>query len=228
MEELKKKIDETIFREKYLENIDELLSWNLINVIVWPRRVGKSYFLYSVLKYLIKKNKINFWQIFYINKEWIEFDNIKDYVDLENLFKKQNIDKNRPFFVWLDEVQEIEAWEKFVLNIYSKYKNAIIFITWSNSKLLSSKYSTLLSWRYLEKIIYPLSFKEFCKFLNIQANKEVFFEYLKFWWLPKIPFIKDKDLKFDYLNGVYNTVFTKDIVEYFNIRNVSLLRKINK
>jgi len=229
MKELKKKIGDVIFREKYLENIDKVLDLRLINVIVWPRRVGKSYFLYSVLKYLLEKNKIDFSQIFYVNKEWAEFDEITNYNDLNDFFNTQEkIDKNKIFFVWLDEVQEIDGWEKFVLNIYSKYENAIIFITWSNSKLLSSKYSTLLSGRYLEKIIYPLSFKEFCQFSKKESNKKTFFEYLEFGWLPKIPFIKDNDLRYDYLNWVYNTVFTKDVVEYFKIRNVSLLRKINK
>ena len=221
-------MSEIIFRERYLANIDKLLDLGLINVIIWPRRVGKSYFLYSVLKYLLDKNLIDFSQIFYVNKEWIEFDEINTYKELEKLFGKQKIDVNKLFFVWLDEVQEIQGWEKFVLDIFSKYKNAIIFVTWSNSKLLSSKYSTLLSGRYVEKTIYPLSFTEFCKFSKTQPNKEIFWEYLEFGWLPKIPFIKDKDLKYDYLNWVYNTVFTKDIVEFFKIRNVSLLRKINK
>jgi len=228
MLDLKNKIEKTIFREKYLKNIDEVLKLRLINVIVWPRRVGKSYFLYSVLKYLLEKNKVEFNQIFYVNKEWSEFDEINDYESLKDFFLKQKINKNKTFFVWLDEVQEIEWWEKFVLDIYSKYENAIIYITWSNSKLLSSKYSTLLSGRYLEKIIYPLDFKEFCQFSWKEPSKKIFYEYLEFGWLPKIPFIKDFELRYDYLNWVYNTVFTKDVVEFFRIRNVSILRKINK
>jgi len=229
MKDLKEKISEVIFREKYLSNIEEILEIGLINVIVWPRRVWKSYFLYWVLKYLLENNKLDFSQIFYVNKEWAEFDEIIDYKKLNDLFNlNKKIDKEKTFFVWLDEVQEIEGWEKFVLSIYSQYKNAIIFITWSNSKLLSSKYSTLLSGRYLEKTIYPLSFKEFCQFSEKESDKKTFFEYLEFWGLPKIPFIKDKELRYDYLNWVYNTVFTKDVVEYFKIRNVWLLRKINK
>jgi len=228
MIDIKNKIKNTIFRDKYLKNIEEVLDLKLINVIIWPRRVGKSYFLYSVLKYLLENKKIEFNQIFYVNKEWSEFDEINDYKKLEDFFWNQKIDKNKTFFIWLDEVQEIKWWEKFVLDIYSKHKNAIIYITWSNSKLLSSQYSTLLSGRYLEKIIYPLDFKEFCQFSKKQATKEVFYEYLEFGWLPKIPFIKDFELRYDYLNWVYNTVFTKDVVEYFKIRNVSILRKINK
>lgn len=228
MNDLKNKIEDVIFRKKYLKNIDKLLDLKLINVIVWPRRVWKSYFLYSVLKYLFKKWNLKTSQVFYINKEWSNFDDINDYKDLKSYFDNYDIDKNKTFFVWLDEVQEIDGWEKFVLDLYSKYKNVIIFITWSNSKLLSSKYSTLLSGRYIEKTIYPLSFKEFCQFSNKKWNKKMFFKYLEFWWLPKIPFIKDDDLKYDYLNWVYNTVFTKDVVEYFKIRNVGLLRKINK
>ena len=126
MEELKDKISETLFRKKYLENIEEILDLKLINVIIWPRRVGKSYFLYSVLKYLLNEKKIDFSQIFYVNKEWREFDEILDYKDLQNLFEKQKIDKNKTFFVGLDEVQEIEVWEKFVLDI-SIYAHYVLY-----------------------------------------------------------------------------------------------------
>lgn len=227
MEQLFNKIDEVIIRQKYLQDIDKVLDLWLINIIVWPRRVGKSYFLYSVIDYLNKNKKLKKTQIFYINKEWRDFDNIKTYNDLVDLFEKSGINTSETFFVWLDEIQEVEWFEKFVLDIFSKYKKAIIYVTWSNSKLLSSKYATLLSWRYREQIIYPLTFEEFLQFSKKEANKKTFYEYLEFGWLPKIPLINDISLRYDYLNGIYNTVFTKDVVEFFGIRNVSLLRKIN-
>lgn len=227
MEQLFSKIDEVIIRQKYLQNIDKVLDLWLINIIVWPRRVGKSCFLYSVIDYLIKNTKLKKTQIFYVNKEWREFDNVKTYNDLVDLFEKSNINTNEIFFVWLDEIQEVEWFEKFVLDIFSKYKKAKVYVTWSNSKLLSSKYATLLSWRYREQIIYPLTFEEFLQFSKKEANKKTFYEYLEFGWLPKIPLINDTSLRYDYLNGIYNTVFTKDVVEFFGIRNVSLLRKIN-
>jgi len=222
------KLEDVIPRHLYLADIDKVLDLNLINVIIWPRRVWKSFFLYLVIKYLLEKQVVSKNQIFYINKEWSDFDFIKDYNDLNTYFSKFDIDFTKKFFVWLDEIQEVEGWEKFVLSLQSKYKNAIIFVTWSNSKLLSSKYSTLLAWRYLQKVIYPLSFEEFKYFSNLDDDRQAFLQYIRFWWLPKTAFIKDEDLKYEYLLWVYNTVFVKDIVEFFNIRNISLLRKIHK
>ncbi|MDR0608284.1 MAG: ATP-binding protein [Candidatus Peribacteria bacterium] len=227
MDELFTKIKEVIPREKYLQNIDKLWESSLINLIVGPRRVGKSYFLYSVIDHLMKQKQLKKSQIFYVNKERNEFDEITTYQDLHQLFQKAKIATDEPFFVGLDEVQEIEGFEKFILNLFSKYHQAKIFITGSNSKLLSSKYATLFSGRYIEKTIYPLTFKEFCQFSQQEATKEMFNEYLEFGGLPQIPFISNKNLRYDYLNGVYNTVFTKDIVEFFKVRNVALLRKVN-
>jgi len=226
MNELFNKIKEVIPRKQYLHDIDQILDLWLINIIVWPRRVGKSYFLYSVIDYLLKQEKLRESQIFYINKEWSEFDEVKTYKDLQTWFTQSHITTDETFFVGLDEVQEIEGFEKFILDLFSKYPKAKIFITGSNSKLLSSKYATLFSGRFFERTIYPLTFKEFWQFSKKKLTKELFYEYLEFGGLPKIPFINDNHLRYDYLNGVYNTVFTKDIVEFFNIRNVSLFRKI--
>ena len=228
MDILEEKLKKVIPRQLYLKDIDSILDSNLINVIVWPRRVGKSYFLYSVINYLLEKDIITSNQIFYINKEWIEFDFIQDYRDLQNYFSKFRIDTSKKFFVWLDEVQEIKWWEKFVLSLQSKYSNAIIFVTGSNSKLLASKFATLLAGRYIQKVIYPLSFKEFKYFSGISNEQKAFELYVKIWWLPKVSFLQDEDLIFEYLQWVYNTVFVKDIVEFFKIRNVSILRKIHK
>jgi predicted AAA+ superfamily ATPase len=227
MNELFNKIKEVIPRENYLKNIDQILDGSLINVIIGPRRVGKSYFLYSVIDYLMKNKKLKKSQIFYVNKEWNEFDEIKTYKDLHTLFQTAKINTDELFFVGIDEAQEIEGFEKFILDIFSKYPKAKIFITGSNSHLLSSKYATLFSGRFLEKILYPLTFSEFCLFSQKPSTKETFYEYLEFGGLPKIPFISDKSLRYDYLNGVYNTVFTKDIVEFFRVRSVALLRKVN-
>ena len=161
MEELFNKIKEVLPREQYLHDIDQILDLGLINIIIGPRRVGKSYFLYSVIDYLLKQKKLKKSQIFYVNKERSEFDEVKTYKNLQTLFTQSHINTNEPFFVGLDEVQEIEGFEKFVLDIFSKYRNAKIFITGSNSKLLSSKYATLFSGRFLERTIYPLTFTEF-------------------------------------------------------------------
>jgi predicted AAA+ superfamily ATPase len=93
----------------------------------------------------MKKKKLKKSQIFYINKEWSEFDDIQTHHDLQTAFKSANINTDKLFFVGLDEVQEIQDFEKFVLDISSKYSKAKIFITGSNSKLLTSQYATRFS-----------------------------------------------------------------------------------
>ncbi len=237
---LTKKIEESIIRPIYFENIESFLENNLIKIIIGSRRSGKSYYLYSIIKYLINTKKISKKQIFYINKEWNDFDEIREYTDIENLFQTSWIDTKKTFFIGLDEIQEVDGFEKFVNSIQSKFPHAIIFITGSNSKLLSSKYTTLLSGRYIEKRIYPLSFQEFIMFSSHKTNwktknsisdkeyEKYFQEYIHYWGLPQIPYISNNDLKIEYLKWVYNTVFTKDIVEFFNIRNVKLLRNIHR
>lgn len=224
---LKDKIQQTIPREKYLISLEKRISLPLIKVITWPRRVGKSYYLYMVLKYLLEHQKLVESQIFYVNKEWSEFFHLKDGEELELYFQECEIDTSQPFFVGIDEAQEILWFETFINNIQSKYHNAIIYITWSNSKLLSSKYATLLAGRYLEQRIYPLSISEFCSFGKKKLNTETLQEYFAYGALPQIVSIEDQQLKIEYLRWVYNTVFTKDIVEFFHLRKSSLLRKIH-
>ncbi len=225
---LQDKLENSIQRKKYFENIDNFLDSPVIKIITGARRVGKSYYLYSVIKYLLEQKNLKKSQIFYINKERIEFESIRDYQDLNKLFEKTNIDTSQKFFLGIDEAQEIIWFEKFLNSIYSKYPHWIFFVTGSNSKLLSSKYSSLLSGRYIEKHIYPLTFNEYCLFAQKTGTFWDFKEYLQYGAMPQIPFIQDKNLKYEYLKWVYNTVFTKDIVEFFGIRNVPLLRKIHQ
>jgi len=179
---------------------------------------------------LLTRYKFSKTQIFYVNKELLDFDFIKTYQDLYRYF--QEFEKNLKtdiFFIWIDEIQEIIWWEKFILHIFTKYPRAIIYITGSNSKLLSDDIATNLRWRYTVKQIYPLSYKEYLDFTKKHNTKQNFFEYLKFGWLPAIVLMKeDEEIKFDYLRWIYNTIFIKDIVEYFKIRNIWLLQLIHQ
>lgn len=216
-------------RPIYDELTKDIFS-NFVKIITWQRRVWKSYFLLYVIWLLLTKYNFSKNQIFYINKEWLDFDFIKTYQDLYNEFKKfeENL-TNDVFFVWVDEIQEISWWEKFILHIFSKYPKAIIYITGSNSKFLSDDIATNLRWRYIVKEILPITYKEYLDFAQKQHSKENFFEYLKFGGLPAIALMKDEEeIKMDYLKWIYNTIFVKDIVEYFNIRNVGLLKLVHQ
>ncbi len=227
---IKEFIKSTITREKYLEDFDDFCFAPFIKIIVWARRVWKSFFIFSIINKLLNEKKIKENEIFYINKEWLEYDNIENYKDLNDYFLKWK-EKNKvwnKFFVWIDEIQEIQDWQKFILSIWSSYPESIIFITWSNSKLLSKDIWTNLRWRYISKKIFPLSLNEFGLFKNQDIDNDLLNEYIKYWWLPATVNISDENIKIEYLRWIYNTIFVKDLLEYENIRNPSLLKNIHK
>jgi len=221
-----------ITREEYIKTLKWHLNSQVIKVLTWMRRVWKSFMLKSLIKELLNDNLIIKKNIFYINKEDLEFDDIKDYKDLDNSFNifLKKIDKNKTIFVWIDEIQEIKWWEKFINSVLSVYNNKIeIFITWSNSNMLSSDLSTLIAWRYIEFEIFPLSLKEYSLFSKKEITKNLFLEYLKYWWLPWIFFMNKDDLIiFNYLKSAYNTILIKDIIKYFWLRNIDFFEKLYK
>lgn len=219
-----------IVRNWYLQDIQKLLTAPVIKVIMWLRRVWKSFILYQILSYVLKNSIYEDKEIFYVNKELLEFDFIQDYKDLNKYFNNWKKDNGiwKIFLVAIDEVQEIEWWEKFVNSIFSQYKKANIFVTWSNSNLLSSNLATYLAWRYIEKTIYPLSLKEFSKFKNKKISTKLLDEYIHFWWLPTTVFLQTDELKYSYLQWVYNTVLLKDILNHYTIRQPHILQTLHK
>ena len=223
--------EKIIDRNFYLDKINNYLNAPLIKVLIGQRRVWKSSILKSIIQKLIKNNDIIAENIFYINKELPIFDDIKNYDDLKNKFKKFLENKKEwKIFVGIDEVQEIIGWEKFVNGLLAEYGEKIeIFITWSNSFLLSWELATYLTWRYIEFNIFPLSFEEFCIFKKVECSKKEFLEYLKFGWLPAIFKMQyDENVIFPYLLWVYNTIVLKDIIQYHNIKNISFFKDLYK
>jgi len=223
---LKEKI---IQRKFYLQQIENFLGTKLVKVLVGQRRVGKSYILKQVIQKLVKQIPIN--NFFYINKEDLAWDDIKDYKDLQNEFNKflNQIDKNNKIFVWIDEIQEIKDWEKFITHLQTKHKNIEIFITWSNSELLSGDLASRLTWRYVEIEIFPLNLEEFSIFKKENISKQLFLEHLKYGWLPGIFEVKYNDKAiYDYLKWVYNTIVLKDIVKYYNVKNIEFMDSLYK
>ena len=226
---LKSKI---IDRKFYIDKIVKFLDSDLIKVLVWQRRVWKSFILRAIIKKLYKEEKILKENIFYINKEYSQFDHIETYGDLKKEFDKflLSANKNKKIFIWIDEVQEIKWWEKFVNSKQVEFSGRIeIFVTGSNSNMLSWDLATLLSWRYIEFEIFPLSFEEFCNFKKVEKNKKEFFEYMKYWWLPWIFNLKyEEEVIFSYLRSVYDTIVLKDIISHYNIKNIDFFHKLYK
>lgn len=214
-----------IIRDTYLKRMIDAKDTELIKVITGVRRSGKSTLLLMFKEYLIK-NDISTDNIIYINFESAIYDDIKDYKDLYK-FVASKI-KQGKMYLLLDEVQNVTAWEKAV-NSFKVDFDIDIYITGSNAYLLSSELSTLLSGRYIEIKIYPLSFKEYLIFNNYDKNnlEEKFNEYLKYGGLPAITLIKDNsDLVLSYLDDIYNTIVKKDIIDRNNIKDTALLENI--
>ena len=216
-----------IIREEYLNRLVEAKDTEFIKVITGVRRSGKSTLLLMFKDYLLK-NGVKKSNIIHINFESAMYDDIYDYKDLYN-YIKNNISDGKNYIL-LDEVQNVIKWEKAVNSINIDF-DVDIYITGSNAYLLSSELATLLSGRYVEIKMYPLSFREYLIFNNYDKNNldDKFNEYLKYGGLPAITQIKDKDdLVMSYLTDIYNTIVKKDVVERNKIKDIALLENIVK
>lgn len=216
-----------IIRDKYLKRIVDAKDTEFIKIITGVRRSGKSTLLLMFKDYLLN-NGIKEENIIHINFESAMYDDIKDYKDLYKYIK--NLIKKEKTYLLLDEVQNVKSWEK-AINSFNVDFNIDIYITGSNAYLLSSELSTLLSGRYIEIKMYPLSFKEYLTFNNYDENnlEDKFNEYLKYGGLPAITTIKNNnELVLSYLSDIYNTIVKKDIIDRNNIKDTALLENIIK
>jgi predicted AAA+ superfamily ATPase len=214
-------------RDLYLKQLIAFKDKALIKVITGMRRCGKSTLLNLYEEYLLKNNVLQS-NIIRMNFESLEFDNIKTYKDLYS-FIKARVDKSKKTYILLDEVQQVELWEKAVNSFLVDF-DVDIYITGSNAYLLSSELSTLLSGRYVEVKMLPLSFKEYLVFNNYHEGEdkvEYFNAFLEFGGLPAITDIKDRPETIKpFLSGIYNTVIMKDVVQRNAVRDAALLESV--
>ena len=216
-----------VIREKYLKRMIDAKDTEFIKAITGVKRSGKSTLLLMFKDYLVHHH-VKEENIIYINFESAMYDDIKNYKDLYQYIQKRI--KDSKVYLLLDEVQNVEAWEK-AINSFKVDFDIDIYITGSNAYLLSSELSTLLSGRYIEIKVYPLSFKEYLVFnqYDNQNIEDKFYEYLRYGGLPAITLIKNNDeLVLSYLNDIYNTIVKKDIIDRNNIKDSALLENIIK
>jgi predicted AAA+ superfamily ATPase len=218
-------------RTTYIDKISKYLDNKLIKVLVGQRRVGKSYILRQIIHYLLNTKKTNPENIFYLNKEYLGFDEIKTYIDLENLYEfyKQKLQVSGKLYIFIDEVQNIEKWEHFVNSYSQDFTHEYeLFITGSNSNLLSGELAGLLSGRYIQFNIFPFSFFEFANYKLIKINKENFLKYLETGGLPEMFNFIDEEIERHYIQSLKNTIILRDIVQRNQIKDISLLDDIFK
>ena len=199
-----------ISREEYL---NKLISWKdkkVIKVITGIRRCGKSTLMNFYREYLLHSG-VKEDNIIYLNFEDLENESLLNYSALYEYIKSK-IKTKKKYYILLDEIQKVEDFQKAVDSIALK-DNTDIVITGSNAYLLSGELATLLSGRYVEIKMLPLSFKEFCEIKGGTDHDSLFAEYLKNGSLPYVASLEDESLTEIYLEGIYNTIIIKDIEE---------------
>ncbi len=215
-----------VIRERYLKIIRPFYNQDLIKVLIGIRRSGKSVLLNQIMDEL-KNNKIDDKHIIYINFEDYDYEEYTNSKKL-NKYIKSKITDSKKYYIFLDEIQNVEFWEK-VINSLRATQNTSIFITGSNSDLLSSDLATHIAGRYVSFKITPFNFKEVCELLNLKNKNEIvdaFDDFIKWGGMPQRFMQKDDLSKKIYLNDIYNSIVIKDIIGRFNIKDIDLLNRI--
>lgn len=216
-----------IERNIYLEKLINFKDKNLIKVITGIRRCGKSTLLELFQKYLLKSGT-NKSQIISINFEDPDNDELTDYKKLYEFIKSKLV-KNKQTYIFLDEIQNVKDYQKAIDGLYIK-KNVDIYITGSNAYFMSSELATLLSGRYIEIEMLPLSFKEYLSYFS--KNIDIVSKYRNYIENSSFPYVlqleENKEQIRTYLSGIYNTVILKDVVSRNKISDVVSLENIVK
>ena len=215
-----------IKRDNYLELLIKLKDKKIIKVITGIRRCGKST-LFAIYKEYLLNNGVNDNQIISMNFEKPEDNKYNDWLELYNDINN-NLLKNKMNYIFLDEIQIIDNFEKVVDGLFVK-DNVDLYITGSNSYMLSGELATYLTGRYMQIHMLPLSFKEY---LDTTENNNELKEYQTYIENGGFPYLttlnNDKELIRNYLDGIYNTVLLKDVIIRNNIKDVMILNSVIK
>jgi len=215
-----------LIRENYLSKIRGFYDSDLIKILVGIRRCGKSVILTQIIDELKEKRKVDEEHIIFINFEFIEYEDLLDYKKL-NKYIKDKIKDDKIYYLFLDEVQNVLHFEKVINSLRASVKNISIFITGSNSKMLSDELSSVLSGRYVLFNINPLSYKEYIDLTGKDGyDMDSFWDYAKWGGLPnRCEFINTVDIK-NYLHSVYDSIILRDVVKRLNLKDTILFDMI--
>ena len=211
-----------ILRQSYLDKIEYHLGKDTIIILTGQRRIGKSYILRLFKDKVSKEAGAN---VIFIDKEKHEFDEIKTYRDL-NAYIDERRNKAMKNYILVDEIQDIEEFEKSVRSYYEE-PDVEIVVTGSNSKMLSRDLSTLIGGRYKEIYIQALSYEEFMLFHQLSDSDDTLAKYIQFGGLPGLVKmgLDEQDAR-EYQLDVYHTVLLKDVIMRNQIRNVPFLENL--
>lgn len=219
-----------IGRTEYLNWLIKQKDKQIIKVVTGVRRCGKST-LFAIYQDYLKENGISREQIISINFEDIEYEDLLNYKSLYN-YVKERLLEDKMNYIFLDEVQYVEQFQRAVDSLFLR-NNCDVYITCSNAYFMSGELATLLTGRYVELSMMPLSFKEFCEGLNDERRQftlsEKFNQYILIGAFPYV-------LKYqyglqearEYMSGIYNTILLNDIVKRLKVADVNMLEDITR
>lgn len=213
-----------IERKEYLEKLIKWKDKDLIKVITGIRRCGKSTLFELYIDYL-KKSGVENNHIISINFENPE----NEFEDYKKLYKfvKEQVKDEKQYYVFLDEIQKVKEFEKAVDGLYI-IKNIDVYITGSNAYLLSGELATLLTGRYIEIKMYPLSFKEYANYYKKDVDEKLYLNYINKSSFPYALKLEGETETYDYLDALYNTIIVKDISQRKKIADISMLKTVSK
>ena len=213
-----------IERLEYLEKLKKWKDKDVIKVVKGIRRCGKST-LYELFIDYLKSVGIDSKHIISINLEAPDYD-FQNYRDLYN-YVMEKIGDSGKYYVFLDEVQNVKEFQKAVDGLYIK-KNVDVYITGSNAYLLSGELATLLSGRYIEIRMLPLSFREYRDYFGIEGDEKLYLRYVNNSSFPYALKLDDEGEVDDYLDSIYNTIIVKDIAIRKKLADTGMLRSITE
>lgn len=211
-------------RHQYLEKLKKLKDMQIIKVVTGFRRCGKSTLLLQFREYL-KECGVDDSQMISINFEKLEYEHLLDYKELYS-YITERLGRDKTTYIFLDEIQLVNGYQKAVDSLFVR-DNVDIYITGSNAQMLSGELATLLSGRFIEIEMLPLSFSEFYELVG-GDRRDAWKRYFTNGGLPYTAYINDEDILHDYLLGIYNTVLLKDVVERKKVQDVALLKSVIK
>lgn len=213
-----------INRNSYMNQIVPLIDKHIIKVFTGVRRAGKSTLLKLISQYLIS-NGVDENNIIFMDFDSIQTINLSDISQVNEYIQEKIKNLNGKIYLFFDEVQRIQEWERLV-NAYFNDEKFDVYVTGSNSKLLSGEFATYLTGRYVEIKVYPFSFKEYLDYYSPDSEidiKKLFFQYLEEGGMPSSFELENK---LQYLNDLTNSIISKDILQRFNVKNIDLLNRL--
>ncbi|MEM2948267.1 MAG: ATP-binding protein [Candidatus Anstonellales archaeon] len=222
---------------EHLRMIEKFIEEREIITLSGPRRSGKSTTMYQLMNKIARKEGME--SILYVNFEdpvFLPYLSPK-LLDAIYVAYKETVNPSKKTYMFLDEIQNIPGWEKWVRACYDKNENIKFIISGSSSKLLSSEFSSLLTGRFVNFEVFPLSFKEFLGFKDMALPKKIlkndeikmrYFlnEYFEFGGFPEVVLKKDKEVKRAILSQYFDSMIMKDVVERYKIRDVLSMKQV--